>query len=76
MNTETTEEQLRLDDMMSLPKFCERYSDICSLSRARWLIFNRKTNGIEEAGAVIKTGGRWLVVLPRFKAWLMAGGGE
>jgi hypothetical protein len=39
----------------------------------RWRIFNRTHNGLAESGAIVKRAGRWFVVLPRLREWLLAG---
>lgn len=68
------DDDIRLDDIPTLEAFCNRFGDIATESRMRWLIFNRKNNGIERAGAIVKRAGRWHVVLPRMKDWLLRGG--
>ena len=67
-------DDVRLDDLSELQKFCARFPDVMNEARLRWLIFNRKSNGIEECGAVVKRGGRWYVVGPRLRDWLLRGG--
>jgi hypothetical protein len=37
----------------------------------RWWIYNRKANGLEISGAILKKGGRWFVILPRMKTWIL-----
>jgi hypothetical protein len=66
-------QSVALDDIKGLEAFLERYPDLADESRIRWWIFHRKTNGLESSGAVIKRGGRWFVIVPRLKAWLLAG---
>jgi hypothetical protein len=66
-------DDLRLDDIVELPKYVERYPDQTNEARLRWFIFNRERNGIEKAGAVVKRLGRWYVVVPRMRDWLLRG---
>lgn len=40
----------------------------------RWHLFNRKTNGLAESGAVIKIGRRVLIDFPNYIEWLKAQG--
>jgi hypothetical protein len=65
-------DDIGLDDIQTLEKFCERYSDLADESRMRWLIFNRDSNGLAASGAIIKKVGRWHVVVPRMKNWLLS----
>jgi len=64
-------DDVRLDDILELDKFVGRYPDLVTESRLRWLIFNRRTNGIEKSGAVFKRYGRWHAVVPRYRDWLL-----
>ena len=36
----------------------------------RWSIFNRKTNGLEESGALVRRGSRVFVDRERYLSWL------
>lgn len=62
-----------MDDVIPLNVFAERHSDICTMPQLRWWIFNRHENGIESGGAIVKKAGRWYVVVPKFRDWLLAG---
>lgn len=80
---------MNLDKLTSLTESSDsRFVDLelCLLSRyllanphifteqqARWWLFNRKKNGIERSGAMIKKGGRWYVNVPRLREWILAG---
>ena len=64
-------DDIDLDDIKTLEAFVDKHPDIANESRFRWWIFHRKSNGLESAGAVIKRAGRWYVVVPRLKAWLL-----
>ncbi len=65
--------EISLDDITSLEAFVEKNPDLANEARLRWWIFHRKANGLAAAGAVIKRSGRWFVVRPRLKAWLLQG---
>lgn len=39
----------------------------------RWRIFNEKTNGLSESGAIIRNGRRVLINEAKFFAWLEQG---
>ena len=69
-------DEVTLDDLMSLTAFVRRYSDIANEPRARWWIFHRESNGLAKSGALVKRGGRWFFVVPKFRDWLMSGGGQ
>lgn len=75
-DTQSATEQVSLDDLMSLTAFVRRYSDIANEPRARWWIFHRETNGLAKSGALVKRGGRWFFVVPKFRDWLIAGNGQ
>ena len=60
-----------LKDITLLETFAEQYPHIANESRLRWLIYRRKSNGIEASGALLKRGGRWYVVTPRLRDWLL-----
>ena len=64
-------DEINLDDIQSLDAFCRRYPDIADEPRLRWWLFNRRTNGLESSGAVLKRNGRWFVVVPRMKSWIL-----
>jgi len=61
-----------LEDIVSFDVFVKKHSNIANESRLRWWIFHRKSNGLEASGAIIKRAGRWFVVLPRFRNWLLS----
>lgn len=66
-----SDDDLSLDDIQGLKPFCKRYPDIADESRLRWWIFHRKSNGLEASGAVLKKNGRWFIVVPRMKTWIL-----
>lgn len=64
---------ISLEDIKSIDAFLAQFPDIANEPRLRWWIFHRKSNGLEASGALIKRSGRWYVVVPRLKAWLLTG---
>ena len=64
-------DQVALDDIQSLDAFCKRYPDVANEARLRWWIYHRTVNGLQDSGAVVKRAGRWYVVVPRLKDWLL-----
>ena len=66
-------EQIKLDDMKTIPAFCKRYSDLVNEQQLRWAIWKRDVNGLAEADAVRKAGGRWIVVVPNYLNWILSG---
>jgi len=65
-------DDIDLEDIKYLDAFIQKYPDIADESRLRWWIFHRKSNGLEASGAVVKRAGRWYVVVPRMKRWLLS----
>lgn len=66
---------ISLDDVAAPEKFANRYPDVVgSLSRLRYLLRCRETNGLVAAGAVIERGRRLYIVIPRYRDWLLNGG--
>lgn len=60
-----------MSDLIKLSAFLRRYPDLVSEGSLRWAIFNRKENGIEKCGAVLKAPtGRWFVNVERFREWI------
>jgi hypothetical protein len=64
---------IELDDIQTLNAFCRRYTDLTDEARMRWAIFNRQSNGLAKSGAIVKRQGRWYVVVPRMKDWILTG---
>ena len=60
-----------MDDIMALTAFCERYPDLTTEQQFRWQIFKRKLNGLADSGAISKKGGKWFVVVPKYRTWLL-----
>ena len=60
-----------LDDIMLLTSFVHRYPDLISEQQIRWQIFKRTHNGLGDSGAISKRGGKWYIVIPKFRQWLL-----
>jgi len=60
-----------LDDVMRLTQFCKRYPDLLTEKQLRWALFKREFNGLQDSGAVVKRGGKWFVVVPNIRAWVL-----
>jgi hypothetical protein len=67
----TAPEQTAMDDIMSLTQFVKRYPDIVTEQQIRWQIFKRNQNGLADSGAITKKGGKWFIVIPNYRAWLL-----
>jgi len=61
-----------LKDIVSFDAFHKEFPNIANESRLRWWIFHRKSNGLEASGAIIKRSGRWFVVVPRLRNWILS----
>ena len=65
-----------LEDILSFDAFHKQFPNIANESRLRWWVYHRRSNGLEASGALIKRAGRWFIVVPRIKAWLLADAAE
>jgi hypothetical protein len=65
-------DDIGLDDIQTFDAFCKRYPDITNEARLRWWIYHRASNGLEKSGAIVKRAGRWYVVVPRMKNWILS----
>ena len=72
-NAKIVKSDVSLDDIFPLAEFIKRYPQHGDEDAWRWKIFNRSHNGLAESGAVVKRAGRWNVVLPRLRDWLLTG---
>ena len=68
-----TQIQCTLNDIKPLERFIEANPDHGNLMSWRWRIHNRHNNGLSGKGAIVKRGGRWHVVEPRFVEWFIEG---
>ncbi|MCU0973833.1 MAG: hypothetical protein MUF80_07760 [Burkholderiales bacterium] len=69
-------DDIGLEDIVSFDAFHKQFPNIANESRLRWWIFHRKSNGLEASGAIIKRAGRWFVVMPRLRNWILSGAGS
>jgi hypothetical protein len=66
-------EQMRtaMREILTISQFAER----CPAFKEpalRWLIFNRRQNGLEKSGAIVRNGRRVLLDVQKFFVWLEA----
>ena len=59
----------QLEDWITKEQFVERYP-VLNISQLNYLIRSRKYNGLSNANAVAKVGGRMLVHKMRFAHWI------
>jgi hypothetical protein len=64
---------LNMDDFKTIPAFCKRYPDVTNEQQLRWAVWKRDQNGLAQAGAVFKRGGRWYVLVPKYIDWILSG---
>ena len=69
---DTSAADIDLKDIVSFDAFHTQYPNIANESRLRWWIFHRQSNGLEASGALIKRAGRWFVVVPRLRNWILS----
>lgn len=68
------------DQLLTVAQFCDRYPHLYpTLSRVRWLLRDRETNGLLDSGAVVEVFGHGerpaiYVYLPAWFAWMQSGG--
>ena len=65
-----------MDDIQTLQYFIKHNGHLATENQICWWIFNRETNGIELAGAIVKKGRRWYVNLPKLREWILEGDTE
>jgi hypothetical protein len=59
--------------LLTVEDLCERYSAF-AVGGVRKYLFDRKTNGLDEAGAVLKLGSKVLIDVDKFLEWVRATG--
>ena len=64
---------IKPEDMMLIPAFCKYFKNLTNEKQLRWAIHRRHTNGLLEADAVRKAGGRWIVITPNYVRWILSG---
>jgi hypothetical protein len=63
-----------LDDVLRVAAFAKRYPDLASESSLRWQIFHSDSNGLDDAGAILRVGGRVFIHRGRYLNWLFIEG--
>lgn len=76
VTADASADNINIEDIKAFDVFVEKNPDLTNDARMRWLIFNRKSNGLAASGAIIKRAGRWYVVVPRFRDWLLRDTGQ
>ena len=61
--------QIQDQRILTVKQFALRHTWI-SESGLRWLLFNRKSNGLQKSGAIIMLGRKLLIDEQNFLAWL------
>ena len=56
-------------DLKTVQQFCDKYPFMTE-GGLRWQIFNAKTNGLNEAKAIVRPGRRVLIDVPRYFDWI------
>jgi hypothetical protein len=59
-------------NLYTITKFCSKHPDAFTEGSIRWKVFNANSNGLIEAGAIVRDGRRVLIDEDRFFAWLDA----
>lgn len=62
------------DALLEWKNLPEVYPTLIDSSYARWLMRNRKSNGLEQCGAAIKKAKKVYIHKAKFEAWLLQGG--
>ena len=63
-------DEIELDDIVELSVVKETYPNLGTENQWRARIYNRESNGLIEAKAIIKLERRWWIVMSRYRAWL------
>ena len=56
-------------NLLTVPQFAEQHSAF-SVGGLRWQIFNSENNGLKEAGAIIRLGGKVLINVEKYFQWV------
>lgn len=62
---------VRPDDLLTVRDMAMRYPNLGTVATFRWQIFNETNNGLAEAGAVVRRGGKVFIVVPRYLDWVL-----
>jgi hypothetical protein len=67
-----TTKDVDLDQLLPFNTFCDRYGDsVGSKSKVRYQLRNRRTNGLDEYGAVVQRGKLLWINVARYRDWLI-----
>lgn len=61
-----------LDDVLRVAAFAKRYPDLASESSLRWQLFHSNSNGLDDAEAILRVGGRIYIHRGRYLDWLLS----
>lgn len=64
-----SEIQTNIPNLVTVKQFCERYPAF-NYGGIRFQIFNEKSNGLYEAGAIVRVGKKVLIDVKRFFEWI------
>lgn len=64
--------QISLDDFEPQKVFAKQQQDKFTESQIAWLIRNRQSNGLQEAGAVVMVSRKFYINKPAFARWLLS----
>lgn len=64
-----SEIQIKIPNLVTVKQFCERYPAF-NYGGIRFQIFNEKSNGLYEAGAIVRVGKKVLIDVQRFFEWV------
>lgn len=56
-------------NLSTVPRFSQKHQAF-PVGGLRWLIFNSRVNGLDQAGAILRVGRKVLIDEDRFFAWL------
>jgi len=57
-------------NLETVRSLAQKYPDVLTEGGLRWQIFNEESNGLKEAGAIIRLGRKVLIDTDRFFAWV------
>ena len=63
------EKQNEVPNLVTVKQFCEKYPAF-NYGGIRFQIFNEKSNGLYEAGAIVRVGKKVLIDVQRFFEWV------
>jgi hypothetical protein len=63
--------QPNLNDIYLRDVFQKRHSEKFTRAQLVWMIRNRKTNGLEESGAVLKVARKFYIIESIFEKWII-----